>query len=116
MPFICQFCNDNPLYTDSLMESQSTVNISETSRDTESLVNTKDCNDVLLTGNTTGSGLTQAICQNDRTDVLLDDNILGVKKLALESNCNAEGNKSLRQGKVRIMVQKSKDSQRIRKL
>ena len=27
------------------MESQPTVNISEDSRDTESLVNTKDCND-----------------------------------------------------------------------
>ena len=92
VPFICQFCNDNQLYTDSLMESQPTVNISDTSRDTESLVNTKDCNDVLLTDITTGSGLTQATCQN----VLLDDNILRVKKHALESNCNAEGNKKFK--------------------
>ena len=34
--FICQFCNDNQLQTDSLMESQPTVNISEASKDTES--------------------------------------------------------------------------------
>ena len=68
MPFICQFCNDNQLYTDSLTESQPTVSILEVSQNTESLANTKDCDNVILTDNATESGITQTTYENDSTD------------------------------------------------